>query len=110
MNGRPVRALIKAPKAAKAGEVIEISAIIQHAMESGFRHTERGERIPRDIIRHFECRYNGVEVFRADLHPAIAANPLVTFFTVATESGRLEFRWSGDNGFLAAAESEIVVG
>jgi sulfur-oxidizing protein SoxZ len=50
-----------------------------------------------------------VEVFRADLHPAIAANPLITFTTVATESGTLEFRWTGDNGFAAAHTASITV-
>jgi sulfur-oxidizing protein SoxZ len=50
-----------------------------------------------------------VEVFRADLHPAIAANPLISFSTVATESGTLEFRWSGDNGFSVTQSAAITV-
>ncbi len=41
-------------------------------------------RIPRDIVRLFVCTYNGAEVFRAELHPAIAANPFIVFSTVAT--------------------------
>ena len=80
-----------------------------HVMETGFRHTETGALIPRDIIRSFACSYNGEEVFRADFHPAIAANPLIEFFTVATESGKLEFRWTGDNGFSAQASAPITV-
>ncbi len=63
-------------------------------METGFRHTETGALIPRDIIRAFVCTYNGEEIFRADFHPAVAANPLIEFTTVATESGKLEFRWT----------------
>jgi sulfur-oxidizing protein SoxZ len=47
--------------------------------------------------------------FRADLSPAIAANPFVTFFTVATESGTLEFKWTGDNGFSETAVATITV-
>jgi sulfur-oxidizing protein SoxZ len=64
---------------------------------------------PRDIVTSFWCLYNGVEVFRADLSPAIAANPFVTFFTVATESGTLEFKWTGDNGFSETAVATITV-
>jgi len=48
-------------------------------------------------------------VFRAELHPAMAANPLLTFTTVATESGTLEFRWSGDNGFSVTEKASIKV-
>lgn len=104
-----VRSLVQAPKVAARGDIIEIRAIIAHHMETGFRHTERGERIARDIIRRFECRYNDVEIFSADLHPAIAANPLISFHTVATESGRLQCRWIGDNGLVVNNETEIVV-
>ena len=90
---------VNVPKSAKRGEVIEVRTLAAHAMETGFRRTQLGELVPRDIITRLVCTYNGVEVFRADLHPAVAANPLIAFTTVATESGTLEFRWSGDNGF-----------
>jgi sulfur-oxidizing protein SoxZ len=103
------RVVVSMPASAKKGEVIEIRTLAGHAMETGFRRTERGELIPRDIITRFVCLYNGVEVFRAELHPAIAANPLVTFNTVATESGTLEFRWSGDNGYAATHSATLTV-
>ena len=35
-----------------------------------------------------------------EFSPAIAANPFVSFFAVATESGTIGFRWTGDEGFL----------
>ena len=38
-----------------------------------------GAAIPRDIINRFVCTYNGEEVFRAELFPAIAANPFIAF-------------------------------
>jgi sulfur-oxidizing protein SoxZ len=103
------RVVVNAPKSAKRGEVIEIRTLAGHAMETGFRRTQTGELIPRDIIRQFVCTYSGVEVFRAELHPAMAANPLITFTTVATESGSLEFRWTGDNGFSATQSATIKV-
>jgi sulfur-oxidizing protein SoxZ len=103
------RTLINVPATAKRGEIIEIKTLIQHAMETGFRRTQLGELVPRDIITRFTCSYNGVEVFSADLHPAIAANPLIAFSTVASESGTLEFRWTGDNGFSATHTASITV-
>ena len=79
--------LINVPKKAKRGQIIEIKTLMSHIMETGYRHTANGEVIPRDIITSFSCRYNGVEIFRADLFPAIAANPFIAFFTTATASG-----------------------
>ena len=103
------RVVVNVPAQAKRGEIIEIKTLAGHNMETGFRRTQLGELIPRDIIRHFICAYNGVEIFRAELHPAIAANPLIVFTTVATESGTLEFRWTGDNGFTATQSAAITV-
>ncbi|HEU4350642.1 MAG TPA: thiosulfate oxidation carrier complex protein SoxZ [Burkholderiales bacterium] len=103
------RVVVNVPAEAKRGEVIEIRTLAAHPMETGFRRTQLGELIPRDIIRSLVCTYNGVEVFRAELHPAIAANPLITFTTIATESGTLEFRWSGDNGYSASHRTAIKV-
>jgi len=101
------RVVINAPPRAKRGEVIEIKTLAGHVMETGFRRTQTGELVPRDIITQLVCTYNGVEVFRAELHPAMAANPLITFTTVATESGTLEFKWTGDNGY-AVTESKAI--
>ena len=102
-------ALVNVPKRAKRGEIIEVKTLMSHIMETGYRHTASGELVPRNIITSFACRYNGVEIFRADLFPAIAANPFMTFFTVATESGKFEFEWIGDRGFSETASASITV-
>ena len=103
------RVVVNVPAQAKKGEVIEIRTLAGHPMETGFRRTQLGEVIPRDIIRELVCTYNGVEIFRAQFHPAVAANPLLTFTTVATESGTLEFRWTGDKNFSATQTATIKV-
>jgi sulfur-oxidizing protein SoxZ len=103
------RALINVPPKAKKGEIIAIKTLISHEMETGYRHDNMGKQIPRDIISLFVCKYNGQEVFRAELYSAIAANPFMSFFTVATESGTFEFTWSGDNGFEQTETARITV-
>ena len=91
-------ARISIPKTAKKGEVIEIKTLIGHPMESGFRRDALGNAIPRDILKEFKCIYDGETVFRAELFPAISANPFMTFHTVATVSGDLEFVWTDQDG------------
>ena len=103
------RALINVPQKVKSGQVIEIKTLISHIMETGFRHDNVGKPIPRNIITTFSARYNGEEIFRADLFPAIAANPFVSFFTIATESGTIDFKWTGDNGFHETGSAKITV-
>lgn len=102
-------ALINVPARARRGEIIEVKTLISHPMETGYRRSQLGAPIPRDIIREFVCTYNGTEVFRAELHPAIAANPFIMFTTVAADSGTLAFHWTGDNGFSVIESVAISV-
>jgi sulfur-oxidizing protein SoxZ len=102
-------ALINVPPRAKRGAIIEIKTLMSHIMETGYRHTATGEIVPRDIITGFTCRFNGTEIFRADLFPAIAANPFISFFTIATESGKFDFEWIGDKCFAETASASMTV-
>jgi len=99
------KALIRMPARAKKGEVIEIKILISHPMETGYRRDAMGQPIPRHIINRFVCRYNGEVVFQAELFPAIAANPFLSFFTVATDSGEVLLEWTDEHG---STESETV--
>jgi sulfur-oxidizing protein SoxZ len=103
------RVLINLPERAKRGEVIEIKTLIAHPMETGYRLGPTGAAIPRDIINRFVCTYNGEEVVRVELFPAIAANPFIAFSTVATESGEIVFSWTDDHGQTQTEVRQITV-
>ena len=103
------KGMINSPARAARGEIIEIKTMILHPMETGYRRTQLGAPIPRDIIRKVVCTYNGTEVFRADLYQAISANPYLVFSTVATESGTIAVTWTGDNGFSVTESAAIAV-
>jgi sulfur-oxidizing protein SoxZ len=103
------RALINVPAKAKKGEVIEIKTLIAHVMETGYRISVTGTPIPRDIIDRFVCTYNGEVIFDAQLFPAIAANPFISFFTVAKESGTLAFSWTDQHGKTQVQTAKITV-
>jgi len=100
---------LSVPETASPGEIIELKALIQHPMESGFRRGARGEAIARDIIERFECVYDGEVVFSSTFHPGMAANPLLTFFTRATVSGDIEFRWTDLTGQSWSETATITV-
>src|SRR5439155_242166 len=82
----------------RRGEVILVGILIQHPMETGYRLEVDGRKVPKNVIRSFACRYNGVEVFRAEMSPGIAANPFLQFHAVALDSGELECSWVDDPG------------
>lgn len=103
------RTLIQAPASAHRGEVVEVRVTIAHPMETGYRPGADGRVLPRDIVRRFTCRYGGEVVFSAELHPAIAANPYLSFHVLAEASGTLEFEWQGDNGFAQVEQRTLQV-
>ena len=100
---------LSVPKTAQQGDVVEIKALIRHEMESGFRRGARGEVIPRDIITRFECTYEGDLIFASDFQPAIAANPILTFYARATKSGEMVFTWTDQNGEVWSDSASIEV-
>jgi sulfur-oxidizing protein SoxZ len=103
------RALINMPTTAQKGEVVVVKTLIRHPMESGFRPGPDGKLLPRDIVNAVAARYGGREVFRVELFPAIAANPLVTFTLVAAETGDVEVRWTDDNGETRVERKTLTV-
>ena len=102
-------ARIQMPKQATRGQVVEIRIAIQHPMETGFRRDDGGREIPKNVINKLVCRYNGVEVFRAEMGSGVAANPYLDFFVVADASGELIFDWVDDNGMTGSERAPIVV-
>jgi sulfur-oxidizing protein SoxZ len=100
---------VQLPDTVAMGEEFQVKTLISHRMETGLRHDDKGDVIPRKIINRFVCRYNGAEVFSVDLHEAIAANPYFEFYLRATESGRLEFVWEEDGGALYSLAHQLTV-
>jgi sulfur-oxidizing protein SoxZ len=98
------RTLITVPPSPKRGSTIEIRALIQHPMNTGYTPSSEGAIIPRNIIRKFSCTYDvgskKETVFTAELFPAIAANPFFVFSVIAHANGSLIFTWEGDRDFL----------
>ncbi len=103
------RVLIHLPETARTGEVVELRCMIAHPMETGYRVSDEGKPLARNILRSFKVDYLGRRVFEAEFHPAVAANPLVSFWLRAERSGPLRFEWTGDQGFSQLEERQLVV-
>ena len=102
-------ARVQMPRQAKQGEVIEIRISVQHPMETGFRFDVGGRPIPKNVINALVCRYNGAEIFRAEMGSGIAANPYLQFYTLAEASGEFVFEWVDDSGVRGEERASITV-
>jgi len=97
-------------KEVKAGDIVEVKALVSHIMETGQRKDAQGNVIPRKILNKFTCTVNGKQVFAADFEPAISANPYIQFKFKATESGPVVLTWTDDDGSTIVGEETIKVG
>ncbi|MFW8594325.1 thiosulfate oxidation carrier complex protein SoxZ [Cribrihabitans neustonicus] len=100
---------VRVPKKAAAGEVITIKTLISHPMESGQRKDKDGNVIPRSIINHFTCTFNGETVIEVQMEPAISTNPYFEFQAKVPESGSFTFTWHDDDGSTYEETKEITV-
>lgn len=104
-----VRVLLNIPKQVRKNEPFEVKMLISHPMESGQRRDAVGLAIPRDIINLLVCTYDGEEILRADLFPAIAANPFMAFSVIAEISGKLAITFTDDHGVTQTETAAVEV-
>lgn len=104
-----VESRILVPPSATKGQVITIKTLIQHPMYSGFTKDSSGKTIPREIINSFTCTFNGQQVFKMDLNPAVSANPFIEFDVKVDQSGTFNFTWVDDNGAVYKNQAQISV-
>jgi sulfur-oxidizing protein SoxZ len=100
---------VRMPTTAKAGEVIEVKTLISHEMETGLRRDSAGKLVPRKIIKKFVASFNGKEIFSADWHSAVSANPYQAFFVKVPETGTFEFSWFDDDGSVYKSTQKVTV-
>ena len=75
----------------------------------GFATTTPARAIPKNVVNTLVARYNGVEIFRAELGSGIAANPYLQFYARAEASGEIEFSWVDDAGERGSERASITV-
>jgi len=101
--------LVKVPKSAVKDEIISIKTKLKHPMETGWRENKLGQTVPRNRIYKFLCSFNGSDVFRADLHSGISADPYLMFTARVSQSGTFSFIWYEDGGREYVKYSNIEV-
>ncbi|MFZ7094456.1 thiosulfate oxidation carrier complex protein SoxZ [Primorskyibacter sp. 2E233] len=93
-----MKALLNIPEQAARGDILQVKVLIRHPMETGFRSNRDGKIVPRDIIHEVRCTYGGAEVFGASFFPAVSANPFLSFYLRAEQTGEVTIRWIDEGG------------
>ena len=89
---------VRLPEEIRAGEIIEVKALITHVMETGNRKDSEGRPIPRNIIHTFTATFDGTPIFKAEFGPGVSANPFLAFTLKVPGPGELRVSWRDDDG------------
>lgn len=100
---------VSVPATASAGEVVTVRALISHPMETGLRLSATQEWIRQRIVSRFSCAFEGREVIRVRLYPAVSTNPYFQFHARVERSGRFAFEWYDTTDETYAASASITV-
>jgi thiosulfate oxidation carrier complex protein SoxZ len=108
MSGTLSAPRIRVPRTARAGEAVEIRALIEHPMETGLRQ-DGGRAVPRDLLNRLVVRVNGEVAVQAELRNGTSANPYHVFFLRLDRSSDIEFVWTDERGRSVRTNARINV-
>lgn len=100
---------IRAPRSARAGEVVEIRTLVEHPMETGLR-LEGGRTVPRNMLAGMVVRVNGEVALQAEFRNGTAANPYHVFFLRIERASEIEVSCTDEQGRAARAVARIALG
>ncbi|MBF0186891.1 MAG: thiosulfate oxidation carrier complex protein SoxZ [Magnetococcales bacterium] len=90
---------IRVPRKVKAGDVVEIKALVRHPMETGLRKNKKtGKKIPAHYINMVTATFNGATVMEAEWGAAVSADPYISFFLKVDKAGTLKIVWKDNKG------------
>ena len=96
-------------RAVAAGETIEVQALVQHPMDSGFVKNAQGVLIPPHHIEVVDFEHEGKTVFTAFWGPAVSKDPYVKFsFKGAKKGDDLTVSWVDNKGATDSLVAKIL--
>ena len=100
-------ARIRVPSKIQQGDLISVSAIVQHPMDTGFFRSADGQPIPAYFIKDVTITYAGQPVAHFMWTSGISRDPVVTFTLIADREGPLTMRWVDNKGAVFEQTAQI---
>ncbi len=91
-------ARIRVPSRITKGDVITVTAIVEHPMDTGLFRTREGAAIPAWFIKDVVVTYGDQEVARFEWTSGISKDPVVTFTLRADREAPLAMAWTDSKG------------
>jgi sulfur-oxidizing protein SoxZ len=101
--GQPIRI-----RARTDGALTDVTVLMLHPMETGFRHDSTGQTITSHFITAVEVSVAGRPAISARMGPSIAADPLLRFRLKGVQSGQtIRVTWIDNQGLRRTDEAQV---
>jgi len=103
------KSLIKIkPRKYKDGDVVKVSFMVMHPMETGQRKDKKtGKIIPADYINNVKFDYNGNVITTMNVWESLSANPVFTIPMKINGAGKLTVTFTGNTGEVNETSKKI---
>jgi sulfur-oxidizing protein SoxZ len=91
-------ARIRIPDRITRGDLITVSAIVVHPMDTGFFRTAEGQPIPAYFIKDVVITYGDDQVARFEWTSGVSKDPIVSFTLRADKEAPLTMAWTDNKG------------
>ncbi len=103
------KSLIKIkPKKFKDGEVVKVSFMVMHPMETGSRKDKKTKQlIPAKYINSVKFNYNGKVITTMNVWEALSTNPVFTTYMKINGKGKLTVTFTDSTGEVHEKSKKI---
>lgn len=103
------KSLIKIkPKKYKDGEIVQVSFMVMHPMETGMRKDKKtGAIVPAEYINNVKFDYNGKVITTMNVWESLSANPVFTTNMKISGSGKLSVTFTDNKGAVSETTTKI---
>jgi sulfur-oxidizing protein SoxZ len=104
-----VKSLIKIkPNKYKDGEVVKVSFMVMHPMETGMRKDKKtGVIVPAEYINSVKFDYNGAVISTMNVWESLSANPVFTIYMKINGAGKLTVTFTDSKGGVNETSTKI---
>ena len=103
------KSLIKLkPKKFKDGEIVKVSFMVMHPMETGSRKDKKTKKlIPAKYINSVKFNYNGKVITTMNVWEALSTNPVFTTYMKINGKGKLTVTFTDSTGEVHEKSKKI---
>ena len=103
------KSLIKIkPKRYKNGDVVKVSFMVMHPMETGARKDKKTKKlIPAKYINSVKFNYNGKDITTMKVWESVSVNPVFTIYMKVDGKGKLKVTYTDNTGEVNEKSKKI---